>query len=272
MRPFDVARDAGHVRLLWVLNPDIPLLVLLPPATLHSVPTLAALAACALRRDLRTQLDALQTEAAEAAARAVPRRLGSEWGWAVSQPASRESSLHGGGAAAAAALSAAAPAGQGGLGLAVPPGSSVPAPAHQRRRSRGSFCSGSWAGAGGTLATAAAAAAEGPPPLPRASGSLQHGASLRAAAGAGGPTTPPAGSLKGSSHTQGALALAASSVTSNSGCPICMDSRVNVRIGGCGHLLCTDCARQLCAAQEAGPPLCPLCRGVMAGFSLAWRW
>lgn len=60
---------------------------------------------------------------------------------------------------------------------------------------------------------------------------------------------------------------------SGAGCPVCLCSALEVAAAPCGHGLCLDCAQHLSSADEGGaaggtPLLCPLCRGVVAGFSL----
>lgn len=56
----------------------------------------------------------------------------------------------------------------------------------------------------------------------------------------------------------------------SAGCPICLDSSLEVAATPCGHGLCLECAQHLsaedCVPAAATPPLCPLCRGVMSGF------
>jgi hypothetical protein len=61
------------------------------------------------------------------------------------------------------------------------------------------------------------------------------------------------------------------------GCPVCLDSSLEVAVSPCGHGLCLECAAQLSRAEEGGrglagaavvPPLCPLCRGLMGSFAL----
>ncbi|KAL4430630.1 hypothetical protein ABPG75_005886 [Micractinium tetrahymenae] len=64
----------------------------------------------------------------------------------------------------------------------------------------------------------------------------------------------------------------ATSVTSTAGCPVCLDSILELSVLPCGHGLCLECAEHLsaedCAPAAATPPLCPLCRSVMSGFCL----
>lgn len=65
--------------------------------------------------------------------------------------------------------------------------------------------------------------------------------------------------------------------TPGAGCPVCLDSCLEVAVAPCRHGLCFDCAQHLCAGEEGNscggcaggsPPMCPLCRGLMAGFQL----
>lgn len=97
LRPYDLAMARGHRQLLSALNPHIPLSALRQPAAWEpAVPSLAALAAAALRRRLVQQLDELRLAAAAAAATAeAPARPRSRRG---SRPGSREGSGHGIGA------------------------------------------------------------------------------------------------------------------------------------------------------------------------------
>lgn len=113
MRPCDVAAAHGHRSLLWALNPRLPLAALLRPLPSEpAVPTLASLAAAALRQWLVQQLASLREAAAAAAAAsaadAAPqasKRLGSKRG---SRAGSREGSTHGGTGYAALAAAAGA--------------------------------------------------------------------------------------------------------------------------------------------------------------------
>lgn len=100
MRACDVAAAHGHRSLLWALNPRVPLAALLRPLPSDpSVPTLASLAAAALRQWLMQQLAGLREAAAAAAvARSTEggqllSKRGSRRG---SRAASREGSAHGG--------------------------------------------------------------------------------------------------------------------------------------------------------------------------------
>ena len=50
---------------------------------------------------------------------------------------------------------------------------------------------------------------------------------------------------------------------------MCLDCHLEVATVPCGHGLCLECAQHLACPEDcssAGPPLCPLCRGVMAAF------
>eukprot|EP00887_Chlorella_sp_A99_P007962 scaffold12.g7962.t1 len=300
MRPFDMALEAGHRSrsLLWMLSPRVPLPLLIPPATVESVPRLAALAAHALRARLGQQLAALAHEA-EARAAAPARREAAAGGGPrpASCPASHEGSLHGcgtyvaGAEAAAGAPAAPHPAGPlegaapiaGGPRAAVPPLPRPPAgaapgpatgalPVHKRQRSTGGFSlprfmlssaperihSEHGGGLGGGARGSAAEAGGSP---------LDAGLLARECSAHGGVSA--LHSLRGGQHS-GRLALAAS-VASCSGCPVCLDARVAVSVAGCCHTLCLACAQQLCAPEEAAAPLCPLCRGYMRGFRLLPR-
>lgn len=103
-RPYDLAWSRGHRHLLSALNPRVPLSALRQPAAwAPAVPSLAALAAAALRKRLVQQLEELRVAAAAAAeahARPSSRR--------GSRPGSREGSGHGMGAYAALAAAGAA--------------------------------------------------------------------------------------------------------------------------------------------------------------------
>lgn len=66
-RAYDLAAFRGHRQLLWALDPRVPLATLLQQtAARPAVPSLAALAAAALRCELAQQLRALVAAAAEA--------------------------------------------------------------------------------------------------------------------------------------------------------------------------------------------------------------
>lgn len=99
MRACDVAAAHGHRSLLWALNPRVPLAALLRPLPSDpSVPTLASLAAAALRQWLMQQLAGLREAAAAAAVASSTEgqllsKCGSRRG---SRAASREGSAHGG--------------------------------------------------------------------------------------------------------------------------------------------------------------------------------
>lgn len=54
---------------------------------------------------------------------------------------------------------------------------------------------------------------------------------------------------------------------------MCLCSALEVAAAPCGHGLCFDCAQQLSSSDDGGgaggaPLLCPLCRGLVAGFRL----
>ena len=48
-------------------------------------------------------------------------------------------------------------------------------------------------------------------------------------------------------------------------CQVCMTRRVDTLLGGCGHLLCATCARQV-------GERCPYCRAVVTGQMMRMRW
>ena len=48
-------------------------------------------------------------------------------------------------------------------------------------------------------------------------------------------------------------------------CQVCMQRRVDTLLGGCGHLLCHECSRQI-------RDRCPFCRGELTGGTSRLRW
>jgi hypothetical protein len=48
-------------------------------------------------------------------------------------------------------------------------------------------------------------------------------------------------------------------------CQVCMTRRTDTLLGGCGHLLCATCARQV-------GERCPYCRAVVTGQMMRMRW
>lgn len=278
-RPYDIAWSHGHRSLLWALTPRVPLAALLrPPTATVCVPSLAALAAAALRQRLVQQLAELKEAAAEAerssvaaAAAAGAPRTPKQRSW----PCSREGSSHGGAAYAAFAVAAAAAArlsrsSAGRASMHRRHGSAGPAAAPRQMR----HSSDGGAALPGVLpvppvggATATIAPATAPP--------LSKGAGPPLA-----PSTPPQAAdapAGGSVHG----CRTAASVVSVAGCPICLDSALEVAVTPCSHGLCLECAQHLSAPEDASgsghgrgsaagaaPPLCPLCRGLMCGFRL----
>jgi hypothetical protein len=68
-------------------------------------------------------------------------------------------------------------------------------------------------------------------------------------------------------NSAGELSKAAGDASGAAVCYICMDRSVKVQVMGCGHDLCFQCARRLCAAGEHALPQCPFCRQPINGFS-----
>ncbi|KAK9800895.1 hypothetical protein WJX73_008006 [Symbiochloris irregularis] len=53
-------------------------------------------------------------------------------------------------------------------------------------------------------------------------------------------------------------------------CEICFVECAGARVGGCGHTMCGECARQVCSLAPAGRvPACPFCRGDIGSFTAA---
>lgn len=52
-------------------------------------------------------------------------------------------------------------------------------------------------------------------------------------------------------------------------CPVCLDEMPNVQVATCRHRLCLGCAKDLCNRYNLTPALCPYCRSIISGFSLA---
>lgn len=50
-------------------------------------------------------------------------------------------------------------------------------------------------------------------------------------------------------------------------CSICLDNATRVSVVGCNHRLCIACAKQLCSLEGKKAPCCPLCRGMIKGFT-----
>ncbi|KAI3425777.1 hypothetical protein D9Q98_007752 [Chlorella vulgaris] len=250
-RPYDIAMRHGFRSLLWALNPRVPLAMLLQRAATSppALPSLVTLAAAALRSQLSQRLAQLEGQAAEAhnnglhdpeAAAAAGPAAGNNVSRLGSRAGSREGSAHG--ASSYAQLLA----------------TSTPAFAGGSLRGGCEFASLFPA----VACTAAAAAAAEAPAL--------FGISGGAAAAAGGLL---GGNCAGSC-ARVSCARTGTSAASVAGCPVCLDSRVQVAITPCGHALCLDCAAHLSRMAQpservVAPPLCPLCRGLMAGFQLA---
>lgn len=43
------------------------------------------------------------------------------------------------------------------------------------------------------------------------------------------------------------------------GCPVCLEPVADIRVAGCRHPICSDCAKRLCVSQSSLS--CPMCRG-----------
>lgn len=54
-------------------------------------------------------------------------------------------------------------------------------------------------------------------------------------------------------------------------CHICMDRPRAVKVLGCNHDVCFQCARRLCAGEDHAVPQCPFCRRPIDGWALSSR-
>lgn len=57
----------------------------------------------------------------------------------------------------------------------------------------------------------------------------------------------------------------------SSTCHICMDRPQAVKVLGCNHDVCFQCARRLCAGEDHAVPQCPFCRRPIDGWTLSSR-
>ena len=92
--------------------------------------------------------------------------------------------------------------------------------------------------------------------------------SLRGACRAGedsGSAHSSRSSLLDQSDRRRSLMSTLGSVDHDRRCPICMDGLTAVRVSGCKHGMCVECARTLCTSVSRAPA-CPLCRKTVDNF------
>lgn len=46
---------------------------------------------------------------------------------------------------------------------------------------------------------------------------------------------------------------------SDDGCPVCFEPVTDIRVAGCRHPICSECAKRMCVSQSS--MCCPMCRG-----------
>ncbi|KAK9834381.1 hypothetical protein WJX74_000237 [Apatococcus lobatus] len=249
--PVDVARGMGaDASLIQLLDPTVPLEVVLTRLIAASAPSMAAIAAAAKRKQLRKKLRKMHHDshhkkhsckrdkvlaAGSASAAAEPSSKKQEAG-GTSEDAVEETSSQDEGhdAADTEAPTAATPA----TASAGPSGAQVTLRCSREAR---------------------AAAGE-----PRAAAGAQENL-IRSSRVARRPKLSRSSKSSGLRLARRSGAIA--DEDSDELCKICYDRNVEFHVAGCEHPVCYKCAKLICRRGARDNPLCPFCRQGIEGFT-----